>query len=452
MANGPARDEKVHDVGGILMDAKLLIYEAFIKPTFNQINRSDLLWDNFDNLIDYTRFSNERNNWLTENLNSDSHYDNKIVAYWGSIHPSVIANPLTPYDNGSAILGGVFGFASDGIVPEKSARFDGHLSVAQTRMFPDYNHSELVEGKGNNDALLFGSISYDLLSNPAPTITAINPPTLNRGQTGDIILTGTNFFSGVTTVDFNRADISINSTTVLSSSQLKANITLSPTASMSTGSVTVRNATPGGGEATLFLSFSVLPVELSVFNAAAVANNVNLEWRTQTEIHNSGFEIERRTVGAPSSPWNNIGFVQGNGTSNAPHEYSFTDQNLSPGCYAYRLKQIDNDGSYKYFGNAEVEVLAPSRFAVDQNYPNPFNPSTTLQYSLPINSHVRLQIYDVLGQVVADLADGDQTAGWYRIRWNADVPTGIYFYRIDAVSVTDPNDRFVQVKKMQLLK
>jgi outer membrane protein assembly factor BamB len=95
---------------------------------------------------------------------------------------------------------------------------------------------------------------------------------------------------------------------------------------------------------------------------------------------------------------------------------------------------------------------APVSFALSQNYPNPFNPSTTLQYGIPMSSRVRLQIYNVLGQVVAELVDGEQAAGWYRVKWNANVSTGIYFYRIDAVSTTDPNNRFVQVKKMVLLK
>jgi outer membrane protein assembly factor BamB len=95
---------------------------------------------------------------------------------------------------------------------------------------------------------------------------------------------------------------------------------------------------------------------------------------------------------------------------------------------------------------------APVSFALSQNFPNPFNPSTTLQYGVPVTSRVRLQIYNVLGQVVADLVDGEQSAGWHRVQWNADVSTGIYFYRIDAVSVGDPNNRFVQVKKMLLLR
>jgi len=94
----------------------------------------------------------------------------------------------------------------------------------------------------------------------------------------------------------------------------------------------------------------------------------------------------------------------------------------------------------------------PNAYSLLQNFPNPFNPSTTLRYGLPSRSRVRLQIYNVLGQVVADLVNTDQAAGYQSAIWNADVASGIYFYRLEAVSVNDPNKRFVDVKKMILLK
>lgn len=94
----------------------------------------------------------------------------------------------------------------------------------------------------------------------------------------------------------------------------------------------------------------------------------------------------------------------------------------------------------------------PAHFSLVQNYPNPFNPSTTITYSLPLSSHVKLQIYNVLGQVVAELVDGEKAARWYSVTWNATTSSGIYFYRIEAFSTSDPSSRFMQVKKMLLLK
>ncbi|NIW45452.1 MAG: T9SS type A sorting domain-containing protein, partial [Gammaproteobacteria bacterium] len=93
----------------------------------------------------------------------------------------------------------------------------------------------------------------------------------------------------------------------------------------------------------------------------------------------------------------------------------------------------------------------PTEFALDQNFPNPFNPTTTLQYALKENARVKLQIYNVLGQLVKTLIDENQTAGYKEVVWDGTnnqglkVPSGIYIYRIKA------ND-FVESRKMILMK
>jgi hypothetical protein len=94
----------------------------------------------------------------------------------------------------------------------------------------------------------------------------------------------------------------------------------------------------------------------------------------------------------------------------------------------------------------------PKEYSLLQSYPNPFNPSTTMRYGLPAQSRVQLRIYDILGHLVADLVNTEQAAGWNQVVWNANVASGLYFYRLEAVSVSDPNKRFVDVKKMLLLK
>ena len=97
--------------------------------------------------------------------------------------------------------------------------------------------------------------------------------------------------------------------------------------------------------------------------------------------------------------------------------------------------------------------LIPGEYKLYQNYPNPFNPTTTLRYQLPIDSRVRLAIYNVLGQVVASLFDDEQQAGYKSVAWNASsVASGIYFYRLDATSVSDPIKHFTLTRKMLLLK
>ncbi len=90
--------------------------------------------------------------------------------------------------------------------------------------------------------------------------------------------------------------------------------------------------------------------------------------------------------------------------------------------------------------------LTPAKFELAQNYPNPFNAQTTIQYNVPIGSHVSLEIYNILGQNVASLVDDFRSAGRYQTIWNAsNVPSGIYFYRIHAGALTE-------TKKMSFLK
>ncbi len=76
----------------------------------------------------------------------------------------------------------------------------------------------------------------------------------------------------------------------------------------------------------------MLPVELSSFTSLVQNTNVLLKWTTASETNNSGFEIERSEVkGQTSDDWSNIGFVNGNGTTNTPVNYEFTDRGLSAG-------------------------------------------------------------------------------------------------------------------------
>ncbi|MFZ4620294.1 MAG: choice-of-anchor D domain-containing protein [Bacteroidota bacterium] len=98
---------------------------------------------------------------------------------------------------------------------------------------------------------------------------------------------------------------------------------------------------------------------------------------------------------------------------------------------------------------ATREELFPKEYTLQQNYPNPFNPATTIRYGLPKNSSVTIKVYNILGQVVETLVEGEQNAGWQSVQWNAHVSSGMYIYRIEAVN---GKERFVQVKKMMLLK
>jgi hypothetical protein len=202
-----------------------------------------------------------------------------------------------------------------------------------------------------------------------------------------------------------------------------------------------------------------LPVELTSFTASFAQSLTTLQWKTATEVNNYGFEIERRKVSESMSngviEWNKVGFVNGAGTTNTEHTYSFTDANVSSGTYVYRLKQIDNDGTYKYSSEAEVTITMPTVFALNQNYPNPFNPSTTIAFDIPEQSQVTLKIYDLLGKEVATLMNNEiAAAGNHTKQWNAStMPSGVYFYKLQARQQAGRQaGSFTAAKKLVLMK
>lgn len=194
---------------------------------------------------------------------------------------------------------------------------------------------------------------------------------------------------------------------------------------------------------------SVLPVELSLFEAVLIANNVHLNWRTETEVNNFGFEIQRRDLLADSSSQNfeKIGFINGYGNSNSPKQYSFIDDRILPQKkYSYRLKQIDNDGSFEYSNEIRIELITPAEFILDQNYPNPFNPTTKITFSLPKDSKVNLTVYNILGEIVIEIINEEKKSGYYEYYFDgSSLASGTYIYKIQA-------EEFSSVKKMLLLK
>jgi len=88
----------------------------------------------------------------------------------------------------------------------------------------------------------------------------------------------------------------------------------------------------------------------------------------------------------------------------------------------------------------------PTEYGLDQNYPNPFNPSTEIRYQLPENSQVKLQVFDILGNLVTTLVDQQMQAGYHSVVWNANrLASGVYFYTFRSGS-------YVSTKKLMLLK
>jgi hypothetical protein len=95
--------------------------------------------------------------------------------------------------------------------------------------------------------------------------------------------------------------------------------------------------------------------------------------------------------------------------------------------------------------------MQPNEYVLSQNYPNPFNPSTTIRFTLPEKAHVKLVIYNIMGQRIRTLIDVEKKADTYRTTWDGRdsfgnlVATGVYFYQLDTKNS-------VITKKMLLIK
>lgn len=91
--------------------------------------------------------------------------------------------------------------------------------------------------------------------------------------------------------------------------------------------------------------------------------------------------------------------------------------------------------------STDQEISLPSEFALKGNYPNPFNPSTSIVYSIGMNSNVNVRIFSLLGEEIATLFNGDVNPGNHEVRWNgvdksgAKVASGMYIYRVEANNI-----------------
>jgi hypothetical protein len=132
--------------------------------------------------------------------------------------------------------------------------------------------------------------------------------------------------------------------------------------------------------------------------------------------------------------------------------------------YSSRFEGIDSLKSHAKFAKEFYKSISdkvtsieteeeniPSDYMLYQNYPNPFNPTTTIEYALPTEGNVKLEVYNSLGQLVNVLVERYQNAGRQKVSWNgkdsygSSVSSGIYFYRLKT-------NNFSQVKKMILMK
>ncbi len=175
-------------------------------------------------------------------------------------------------------------------------------------------------------------------------------------------------------------------------------------------------------DATWCCNFAI-PVELSVFVASFDGEAVNLEWKTESEINNYHFEVQRSA--SNNGPWETRTFIPGVGNSSAARWYSWKDRitqsELSQPAYWYRLRQMDFDGTIHEYDPVRVNISnTPSAgYQLHAAYPNPITQSeyTTIGFDLPDESPVNVSVYDAIGRNVATLVDQVLPAGYHETIW-----------------------------------
>ena len=180
------------------------------------------------------------------------------------------------------------------------------------------------------------------------------------------------------------------------------------------------------------------------------ATNSKIEISVTDTLDNNIFNYPLTVDILVPSTWQNVVVKQGSDSS--------TISTFSTGGNTYVRANVIPDGGTVVLTDdnatdiADIENNTPNQFVLNQNYPNPFNPSTTISYAIPSESKVKLQIINLLGQEVATLVNGTESAGHHKVKFNAgNLASGIYIYRIMAVSLNSKKE-FVSTKKLMLLK
>jgi len=146
-------------------------------------------------------------------------------------------------------------------------------------------------------------------------------------------------------------------------------------------------------------------------------------------------------------------FPQSSGTRNALHEITFNRNGI--GLIAGDNGTILRTNISNLLSPVEGPHTStlPNQFDLAQNYPNPFNPSTAISFQLSAVSFVTLEVFDILGRRVATLVDAMRSPGAHVVQWDGSGhSSGVYFYRLRARDASTGSERFVETKKMLLIR
>lgn len=209
-----------------------------------------------------------------------------------------------------------------------------------------------------------------------------------------------------------------------------------------------------------------LPVELTSFTVTGYEDQIQLKWKTASEMDNAGFMVFRSDDSGLeyqliSSFRSNLDLI-GLGNSSVGRDYSFLDSDptlSSDKIYFYKIADVDYSGNRNYFGPVEANLSVTeaehetiNNFYLHQNYPNPFNPATEIKVSLdkPVN-HAEIEVFDASGKRIRGLYSGPAKGPTLTVSWDgkdgtgAQVASGCYFYRYHSENRT-------LMKKMMLIR
>ncbi len=221
------------------------------------------------------------------------------------------------------------------------------------------------------------------------------------------------------------------------------------------------NNTSANVPLTLCIICDPIGVELQSFSATTTDDGVFVEWSVASEINHAGYNVYRASAADGEYFRINdtmIGLDPGS-SSLEEKRYEYLDADARALPVYYKLEDISLDGQHEWFGPVQASVASdvqgatvkPLEFDLTENYPNPFNPTTTIGFSLPVKSEMRLEIYDIKGTRIRTLVNGEHLAGIFDVTWDGRndvgeyVTSGIYLYRMSAGD-------FTKTGRMTLLK
>lgn len=347
-------DNGAHHIHELLMDTGSTLDDGFVYVNGSLVARETSPtgqgdnWDNFDHMS-----INNSGNYLFCGDTDGSSSSDEFIAYNGSI---VIREGDT--------IGG-FELTSTAYVRGLAIRNDGWAAHVWGR-------------SGGSEEALFVGKSNDLAASSQRVVAAGDSVDTDGDMVPDYVINDFNA-SSFPAVGFGAAD------------SVFLEFDIEPVG--------------GGTEIEAILGFDVsdiVPVELVSFSAKGLRDGVVLEWSTASELNNLGFEIQHRV----GTVFQYVDFVDGYGTTLEPQFYSYQVTDLDHGSHAFRLKQVDFDGTYALSPVVEAVVGLPNAYHLTAIQPNPFHQETQFSISVAKAQRVVIGLYDLSGRRVAELFKG----------------------------------------------